>query len=156
SFQDKREEEEEDPYKKYGVYSDPLFAGNNFTRREHGGGFAAGETLLVGERRPEVVRFNRPGYVHRSVDDFNSHEQSERRRMRAARLRQAGRASGGFYGAYMHRLAQALERLEAVKPGELVGQMAQQNPDAFIRGVNRGMDRDPNAARGVGRRLGIR
>lgn len=33
------------------------------TPRQHGGFFAAGQQLLVGENGPEVVRFPRPGYV---------------------------------------------------------------------------------------------
>lgn len=44
----------------------------SITAMAEGGRFRPGETLLVGEYRPEVVQFDRGGTVHPSVDQFLS------------------------------------------------------------------------------------
>jgi tape measure domain-containing protein len=134
-------------------YADASNPANNFTRREHGGRFRAGQKLLVGERRPEVVAFDGPGYVHSSVEAF---ERSERRKREAVSLRYGAQGGNGISERTLQRLVEVMDRLDGIDEGKLIGQMARKNSKAFVEGVTRGMDSDPNAARNIGRRLGSR
>ena len=140
--------------------SDPDDPQNQIVRREFGGSIRRGDTVLVGERRPEILVPGSDGFVFPSIADY------ERRLIAALQKR----AAGGFFGGAFGRLAGQIEAaassraaggasgvasggadnltlgvlaeltavltgLKAVRPGELVSLGLKESPGAASRAL---------------------
>jgi hypothetical protein len=114
-------------------------------RREFGGAFAAGQAILVGERRAEVVAFDRPGTVYPSVGNFQ----------------QAGGRSAGNGGGLPIGLVQALVQMIGQLQGELArigsipaDEILFRNAESVADAANRGQRGSGNAVDTFGRLYG--
>lgn len=117
SFKDKPSEQSQQQQNE--AYADPANPANQVTRRWNGGPGYRGRAYIVGDGgRPEVFEPEEDGYIHPSVEAYE--------RARAIRRKQRSLERGGLRGMekLLHRalgrLADQLERMESMPPGEVV------------------------------------
>ncbi len=142
--------------------TDPDDPQNQIVRREFGGPVRRGDTVLVGERRPEILVPGSDGFVFPSIAAY------ERQLIAALQKR----AAGGFFGGAFSKLASQIEasafarsaggsaaggggasndlmlgvlaelseavtNLKAIPAGQMVGQALRENPNLASRAVAR-------------------
>jgi len=105
--------------------SDPDDPQNQIIRREFGGSVRRGDTVLVGERRPEILVPGSDGFVFPSIADY------ERRLIAALQKR----AAGGFFGGAFGRLASQIEAAASSRAAGGASGVASGGADNLTLGV---------------------
>jgi hypothetical protein len=164
--------------KQLGDSTNPL---NNFARREFGGPVIAGVPYLVGERRPEVFVPEMSGHIVPSVSEFmrggargpvgnvlkrvmdkvraRLAEQAATAAPSSSSAARAGSGGGGSQAAAIAALTEAVaslnSKIKGMRPGEVVGIAADEEPEIFGRANNASL-RSGSVRQEQQERLGMR
>jgi tape measure domain-containing protein len=119
----------------------------NFTnpalpRRARGGRVFGGRAYLIGEERAEVFTPDEDGWVHPDASRYGGRSGGGG----------GGGHKGGFWNEGMERLIGAIEKFEAMSPGEVLTRGSKTHPGAIGDGLMRAGTRDPKVVEWMQRR----